>query len=78
LKLKVSNANNEHDPESVILSVAKCGYNCWPKYGADTEADLNVHRNKAQLTHNDLDDYQIGELRGCMEECLIKETDTGS
>jgi len=60
-----------------MISVAKCGYNCWPKYGAEGEGDLNVHRTQTKLSWSNLDDYQIGELRGCMEECLIKDSDTG-
>ncbi|CAG2163234.1 unnamed protein product [Oppiella nova] len=57
-----------------IIAIAKCGYNCWPKYGIDTDKDLDINTNLMQMSHKHLDDYQIGELRGCMEECLIRDT----
>lgn len=58
-------------------AVAKCGYICWNKYVLQQGKDLNKNINWKRLTPKDLDDYQIGELRGCIEECVTTETGTG-
>ena len=55
------------------LSVAKCGFHCWPKYGIDGSNNIKINQNNA----NNLDDYQIGALRGCMEECISGDMETG-
>lgn len=61
----VCSAKTSQDP---VYFVAKCGYECWPKYG-DT---------KSKESSNSLNDFEAGELRGCMEYCVRREMDSES